>query len=100
MLANLLTNGLKYLTGKVQRKVQPRDEELLLAVTDHGPGIAAEGLPPVFGRFFRRTSKSTADGLGLGLYITKMAVEEHGGRIWIESGVGRGSIFSFTLPRS
>jgi signal transduction histidine kinase len=69
-------------------------------VRDHGPGIAPEALPNLFERFFRAADAraSGAEGLGLGLYISRTLVEAHGGRIWVDSTPGQGSIFTFTLP--
>ena len=67
------------------------------AVTDRGPGIAAEQLPHIFDRYWQ--VKETAQlGTGLGLAIAKGIVEAHGGRIWVESEVGKGTTFFFTLP--
>ena len=61
-------------------------------------GIAQEDSPHIFDRFYRSKGVRKAGGLGLGLYITKMLVEAHGGRIWVESELGRGSAFYVTLP--
>jgi signal transduction histidine kinase len=71
-----------------------------VSVTDQGIGIPAEALPRLFRRFSRVQSAAANDapGTGLGLYISKALVEAHGGRIWVQSAVGRGSTFSFTLP--
>jgi signal transduction histidine kinase len=72
---------------------------VVVSVVDHGVGIASAEVP----RLFRRYSQAEAgrrqrESLGLGLYIAKGLVEAHGGRIWVESEVGRGSTFHFTLP--
>ena len=72
--------------------------EIIIAVSDQGQGIPANMLPHLFELFYRVEQGRKADGIGLGLYITKMLVEAHGGRIWAESEVGKGSNFSFTLP--
>ena len=75
------------------------DGEVVTSITDRGPGIPPEDLPRLFQRYGRvRGARERREGLGLGLYITKMLVEAHGGRIWAESQVGKGSTFSFTLP--
>ena len=68
-------------------------------MTDEGPGIAPEALPHIFERYYRIASdQQRRGGLGLGLYITKGLTEAMGGRIWLESEVGKGSTFRFTLP--
>jgi signal transduction histidine kinase len=66
-------------------------------VIDTGPGIPAEQLPHIFGRFWQAQT-SDRRGIGLGLAIAKGIVEAHNGRIWVESHVGLGSTFYFTLP--
>ena len=68
-----------------------------VSVTDNGPGIPAHEQELVFGRFYRGSQRSPG-GSGLGLSIARSLVELHGGRIWLESDVGRGSTFYFTLP--
>ncbi len=100
ILMNLLTNALKYSPGDGDVLVDARagNGEVLLGVTDRGPGIPPEEATHVFERFYRVTGGHQADGLGLGLYITKMLVDAHGGRVWVESEVGKGSRFVFTLP--
>ena len=69
-------------------------------MTDQGPGIPAEELPRIFDRMHRIEQRLTpgVDGLGLGLSICQRLVEAHGGRIWAESEMGKGSTFHFTLP--
>jgi len=101
ILTNLLTNSLKYSApgSQVTVALAPTDGEVVVSVSDQGPGIAPEDLPHLFERFYRGNhSHDGREGLGLGLYITKGLVEAHGGRIWAESRVGEGSTFSFTLP--
>jgi signal transduction histidine kinase len=98
---NLLLNAMDS-TGELpveRRKVTVRAQhraniELEVAVIDSGPGIAPERLDSVFKPFF--TTKP--GGLGLGLSITRMIVEEHGGLIWAENNAGTGANFRFTLP--
>jgi signal transduction histidine kinase len=73
--------------------------QVITAVSDHGPGIAPEDQPHVFERYYRaRPTRERQEGLGLGLYIAKGLVEAHGGSIWVESQVGQGSTFCFSLP--
>jgi signal transduction histidine kinase len=76
---------------------RPLDREVRVEVCDTGPGIPADQLPHVFGQFWQAT-RSDHRGIGLGLAIAKGIVEAHAGRIWVESDVGEGSSFFFTLP--
>ncbi|MDA8216407.1 MAG: ATP-binding protein, partial [Dehalococcoidales bacterium] len=100
VLTNLLSNALKYSEDTIRVTVGADADELTVAVADKGRGIAKEDLPHLFDRFYRVGQSRRMEGLGLGLYITKMLVEAHGGRIWVDSEVGKGSTFSFTLPLS
>ena len=97
---NLISNALKYSPGgsPVLIKAEARNGEVLMSVIDQGPGIAPQELPRVFERFFRTGEARRAEGLGLGLHISKLLIEAHGGRIWVESEEGKGSTFHFTLP--
>jgi signal transduction histidine kinase len=99
VLGNLVTNAIKYSSegGWVDVQADHKGDAIWFSVADGGPGIAADRLGTIFERFsqgarFHRT------GLGLGLYIARQIVEAHGGRIWVESELGRGSTFCFTLP--
>ncbi len=96
---NLIGNAIKFTApdGRIVVGAAPRDGEVLFWVADTGCGIAAEGLPHVFDRFWQ-ARKTDRRGAGLGLPITRGIVEAHGGRIWAESTLGRGSIFFFTIP--
>jgi len=100
ILLNLLSNALKYSPADtpVRIRAQSRGNEVVISVTDQGRGIPPDDLPKLFQRFYRTTAERRAEGIGLGLYITRMLVEAHGGRIWVESEAGKGSTFSFTLP--
>ncbi|MHB1133112.1 MAG: sensor histidine kinase [Chloroflexota bacterium] len=99
ILTNLLNNALKYSTGVVRLTVEQQDGMLAFALADSGLGIAPEKIPHIFDRFYRADrGQRKFEGLGLGLYITRMLVEAHGGKIWVESALGQGSTFSFTLP--
>ena len=99
VLQNLLGNAVKHAPHGVAVvvRVEPAGEEARLSVRDEGPGIAVAHLPQLFERFYRAKA-SGAVGLGLGLYITRMIVEAHGGSIAVESEPGVGSTFTVTLP--
>lgn len=100
IVMNLLSNALKYSPAEstVLVTAESRDGEATVSIADQGEGIAPEDLPHIFERFYRARSAREAQGAGLGLYITKMLVEAHGGRIWVRSELGKGSTFYFTLP--
>jgi PAS domain S-box-containing protein len=99
VLENLISNALKHGAeeGEVVVRVEERDGEALVSVQDSGSGIDPEHVPHLFDRFYRANSRSS--GLGLGLYISRILVEAHGGRIWVESRPGQGSTFTIGLPR-
>jgi signal transduction histidine kinase len=99
VLINLLTNAFKFTPpdGKVAVRVEGIGEELHFAVSDSGAGMPADKLESVFERFVQ-VKNDDRRGFGLGLYISKCIVEGHGGRIWAESTMGKGSSFCFTLP--
>ena len=101
VLLNLLSNAIKFTPegGRIEVRAAPKDELVQVSVADTGIGIAAEDLETVFEEFRQvGTADKKAEGTGLGLALAKKFVELHGGRIWIESEVGRGSTFTFTLP--
>ncbi|MFT4039387.1 MAG: PAS domain S-box protein [Thermomicrobiales bacterium] len=100
VLDNLLGNAIKYSPdgGDIRVYVAACGATATLRVTDEGPGIPAETLPRLFDRFFRGTRASGDPGLGLGLYITRMVVEAHGGHVRAESEPGEGSTFTVELP--
>jgi signal transduction histidine kinase len=99
VMANLLGNAVKFTPsgGRIVAEVSRLDEFLCFAVSDTGPGIAPEQLPHVFERYWQKI-EDRRRGTGLGLYIAKAIVESHRGRIWVESQVGRGTTFFFTIP--
>ncbi len=74
--------------------------EAVISVRDEGPGISPEQQKQIFERFYRgqHSGKARTEGLGLGLYISREIVEQHGGRIWVDSEPGKGSTFCFSLP--
>jgi signal transduction histidine kinase len=101
VLSNLVGNAVKFTPrqGRVTVTAEGTDGEVRFAVIDTGPGIPPEQLPHIFGRFWQ-AKPSDHRGIGLGLAIAKGIVEAHQGRIWVESHVGLGSTFYFTLPNA
>lgn len=99
VFANLIGNAIKFGRegGSVTVRAEPCEGEVRFSVVDTGPGIPLEDLPHLFDRFWQ-AKKTARLGTGLGLSIAKGVVEVHGGRIWVESQVGVGSAFFFTLP--
>jgi signal transduction histidine kinase len=102
VLRNLLANAITHTPqgGEVTVALERRDDSLRVDVTDTGPGIPPEDLPFVFERFYRvdKSRSRATGGVGLGLTIAKRLVELHGGSIEVQSEVGKGSRFSFTMP--
>jgi signal transduction histidine kinase len=98
VLSNLVGNAVKFTPrqGTITVAADLLDTEVRFAVIDTGPGIPPEQVPHIFGRFWQAKS-SDRRGIGLGLAIAKGIVEAHNGRIWVESQVGLGSTFYFTL---
>jgi ribose-phosphate pyrophosphokinase len=84
--------------GALKQAKRREDDAVVIAVTDQGQGVPAEEISQLFQRFYRASGTRKAEGIGLGLYITRLLVEAHGGRIWVESEVGKGSTFAFSLP--
>jgi PAS domain S-box-containing protein len=102
VLENLMGNAIKFTGagGHITVGAASRGRDVLFSVADTGCGIAPENLPHVFDPFWQAVPKAGNLGAGLGLPITKGIVEAHGGRIWVESDVGRGSTFFFTIPKA
>jgi len=106
IVGNLVSNAIKYTPqgGRISMTLSKAEEAgfLKLGVTDTGVGISSEDQRQLFTRFFRAESAALAraDGAGMGLYITRALAELHGGRIWLESTLGKGSTFWVTLPIS
>ena len=104
VISNLLTNAIRHTpsSGSISVTIKNDEGGLAISVADTGEGIAPEDLPHVFERFYRSgSSRSRKEGgTGLGLAIVKQMVEAHGGKVWVESKRGTGSIFSILLPFS
>ncbi len=101
ILLNLLSNAAKFTEeGEICLTVTQVGDELLFSVSDTGPGIPEDKLDRLFEAFYQVDGSMTrkAGGTGLGLAIARHFVEMHGGRIWVQSVVGKGTTFSFTLP--
>ena len=101
ILGNLLGNAIKFTPecGNVAMRASASDNHVVFHVTDDGPGIAAADISHLFDNFWQ-ARRNDQRGVGLGLAIAKGLVEAHGGKIWCDSAPGRGSTFSFTLPRA
>lgn len=106
VLTNLVGNAIKYSPPETQVIVRmgmvegDESKEVLVSVIDHGSGIVPEQRARLFQRFYRAGNRRSAEGLGLGLYLSREFVQLHGGRIWCEPVEGQGTMFSFTLPCS
>ncbi|MEA1964012.1 MAG: ATP-binding protein [Candidatus Aerophobetes bacterium] len=102
VIENLVSNAVKFSPqgGKITVSVEEVDEKVKVSIADNGIGIPEKDVPHIFKRFYRVDNAFTqrTGGTGLGLSIAKYIVESHGGKIWAESEVGKGSTFSFTLP--
>lgn len=99
VVANLLDNAIKYSKsgGTIRIRVFNRGRDILVQIIDTGTGIPENRLPYIFDAFYRATSNER--GSGLGLSIARSIIESHGGNIWAESTPGKGSTFSFILPK-
>ena len=102
LLINLLDNALAHTPpdGRITVRVRPSREHIVIEVEDTGPGIAPEHLPRLFERFYRADPARAREsgGTGLGLAIVKEIAEAHGGTVGVESTLGKGSVFTITLP--
>ncbi|MEM9511767.1 MAG: ATP-binding protein [Cyanobacteria bacterium P01_E01_bin.48] len=103
-LTNLIGNAIKFSPrgSTVWVDASKREDDILFRVRDRGRGIPADKLESIFGRFQQvdASDSRAKGGTGLGLAICRQIVERHRGRIWVESELGRGSTFSFTIPQS
>ena len=99
VINNFLTNAIKYSFNhsSIEVKASRQNGNIIFSVMDFGPGIAEEYLPRLFERYFQ-VPGSKEKGTGLGLAISKEFVEAQQGRIWVESEIGKGSVFNFLLP--
>jgi signal transduction histidine kinase len=101
VLLNLLSNAVKFTPegGRIDVRARVVDGSAEISVTDTGVGIAPDDQTTVFEEFRQvGTASKKVEGTGLGLAISRKFIELHGGRIWVESQVGKGSTFAFTVP--
>lgn len=99
VFSNLIGNALKFTPkyGRIKISARVKEGEIIFSVSDSGPGIQESDIPHLFDPFWQ-AAQGSSEGAGLGLAITKGIVEAHGGKIWVESEVGRGTTFNFSLP--
>ena len=98
VVANLVVNAIRYTKqGEIRIGAELRGHYIAVAVSDTGEGIPPEYLPHIFDKFVQVPGAATG-GAGLGLAICRLIVEAHGGQISVQSEVGHGSTFTFTLP--
>ncbi|OPZ82792.1 MAG: Sensor histidine kinase YycG [bacterium ADurb.Bin429] len=100
IIINLLSNAMKYSpkNSSVIVRMERAGNLVAVSVQDFGRGIPEEAIPHLFERYYRVAGTEKVEGIGLGLYITRLLVNAHHGDIWVESRVGEGSTFTFTLP--
>jgi two-component system phosphate regulon sensor histidine kinase PhoR len=103
MIGNLLDNAIKYSKpgGRIEFDAHSEDEQIILRVSDDGPGIPRDEQPFLFERFFRASNvPDEIPGTGLGLSIVKSILDNHNGRIWVDSRMGEGTTFTVVLPKA
>ncbi len=101
VISNLISNSLKYAAGgEIRISGSLRPDDVIVCVSDEGPGIDPRDLPHIFDRFYRSTNAvKQTKGAGLGLYLARAIVESHGGHIWADPQPGAGARICFSLPR-
>lgn len=101
VIANLISNAIKYSpAGEIHILGQARPDQVIVCVSDQGPGIDQKDMPHIFDRFYRSPDAvKQTKGAGLGLYLARAIIEAHGGRIWVDSQNEGGARICFSLPR-
>jgi len=103
VFSNLIGNAIKYrsaLKPEVRIQVEERPTEWLFAVKDNGIGLDMQHADNILGMFKRLHSSARYEGSGVGLALCKVVIQRNGGRIWVESELGKGSTFFFTIPKA
>ncbi|OGI21004.1 MAG: hypothetical protein A2287_01590 [Candidatus Melainabacteria bacterium RIFOXYA12_FULL_32_12] len=100
VINNLISNAITYTPkgGVIAIDAEEKNNEIIVKVTDTGKGIPESEYEIIFDRFFSKAKKFRKIGTGLGLYLSKRIIEKHNGKIWVESQLGKGSTFYFSLP--
>ena len=101
VISNMLSNAIKYASdGEITISGQAHPDQVIICITDEGPGIATSDLPHIFDRFYRAPENSRkTKGAGLGLYLARANVEAHNGRMWADPKTDKGARICFSLPR-
>ena len=99
VITNLCGNAINYTNkgGEIKVLAKLENDDFIFSVSDNGNGIPANDIPNLFKRFSQGTAKKRSTGTGLGLYLSRQIIEAHGGKIWVESKINKGSEFSFLL---
>jgi signal transduction histidine kinase len=102
VIRNLISNAIKFTSqeGTITVSIEQKQDELIVAVEDNGIGIRKENIDKLF-RIDESTSTvgtQNEKGTGLGLMLCKEFITKHGGKIWVESELGKGSVFAFSIP--
>jgi PAS domain S-box-containing protein len=100
VVTNYLSNGIKYSEGhtEVELSLKHDDKSVTVAVKDNGLGIAKDQQPFIFNRFYRADHTKNLEGMGLGLFLCRKIISAHNGSVWVESDLGKGSTFYFSIP--
>ena len=100
VITNIIHNAIKFTPsgGRIVVSTRTDGQSAIAQVSDTGIGISKEDLPHIFERFFKADKSRATSGTGLGLAIAKHTIQVHGGKVWVQSEEGKGSVFGFSLP--